>query len=293
MQVLMSGLAMGSMWGLVALGLVITWTSTRTLNFAQGEFVSFGALISASFLAASHYSVVVSWVILAPVLLIVGAGAGALMYIFVIDKIDGEEAGRWIVATVAISVLLVTLGQHLWGPHPRSVPSIVGERIIRIGDSGFMLHQLVVATIGITSLLALDQFIRHSRTGRSLRAVAEDRFAAELCGVPTRKVGTQAYALAGAISALVGLLVGPIAYASPGMGAHLLIGGFAVAILGGITSMRGLLLAAPLFGIVDALIRNAGANGPNYASVFGLMVIVVVLAFRPAGLFGKKELTKA
>lgn len=289
----MSGLAMGALWGLIAVALVLTWTATRTLNFAQGEFVALGALISASFLGSVSLPVTASWAVLVPLLAVLGGGAGALLYVGVIDRIDSSHAGRWMVATVAISMILIALAERVWGTNPQPVPSPFGESIIHVAGSGFLTHQLFIAVVGVLLILGLDFAIRRTRLGMVLRAVAQDRLAAEYSGVRSRRVGMQTYAISGALSAVSGLLVGPLVFAAPGMGLSLLLGGFAVAIIGGLTSIRGVLLAAPLYGIIDALIRNSGPRGPSIASVFGLLVVVLILAIKPSGLLGTLRSRKA
>ena len=293
-QAIVSGFALGALYALVGLGFVLTWIATRSLNFAQGEFVAFAALggvtLALTLAALPQFA---AWIISLAVIVVLGGVAGVLVERVAIRGLaDNEQSVSWILSTVAVSIILVNVAQRLWGTAARPLESPFGSHIIRVGEASFLPAEAVVVVALLVFVVGLEVFLRRTWLGLAIRAISQDRYAGLLMGVNVTAVAASAYALASALAGVAGLLAAPIVFASATMGLNVVINGFAVAILGGLDSIRGVAIAGVLFGMVESLIRFSDTLGPRYASVFGLGLIVLVLVVRPSGLLGTARLRK-
>jgi branched-chain amino acid transport system permease protein len=287
LQVVVGGVALGSIYALVALGFSITWTTTQTLNFAQGELVMLGALLGVSFHVTWGWPLALA----APAVVVVVAAFGVVLQrLAVAPFAKGEAAIGWILATVATSIGLRNLAELVWGREALPLPSPFGSGLLEIGPVRVQPQQLAIVVTLLVVVAALSAFLGRSIWGRALAAVAQNRAAAALAGIPPARVAALAYAISAALAALAGLLIAPVTFASASMGLDLVIKSFAVAVLAGLVSLRGAVLAGLAFGAVEALV--ARYLGPQYRDVLGLVLIVAVLALRPTGIFGRREVVK-
>lgn len=287
LQVIASGTALGAIYALVALGFSITWITTQSLNFAQGELVMVGALVGLTLNVTWGWPLILA----APATIVVVAALSMLVYRFAVAPFTrGEAAIGWILATVAVSIGLRNAAELIWGREALAWPSPLGEDLLDLGPVRLQPQQILIVISLLVCVGVLSLFLTRSVWGKALSAVAQNRAAAALAGISPAGVAALAFAISGALAGIAGMLLAPVTFASPHMGVALVIKSFAVAVLAGLASLRGAVPAGIAFGIAEALV--ARYLGSEYRDIFGLLLLVVVLAARPTGLFGARTLVK-
>ena len=303
LQAVVTGLAVGSVYGLVGLGFTLVHRLTRVLSFAHGDLV-LGSLFISVLAVVGTTPVVTTLPVGRAVLQVaiaLGAGAvlSALLYAVAVRPFTsrpGESeralaAGGWVAGTLAVGLLLrESLGlvferEAYAVADPLRLGRLDADGLVALPGGGTMQVRLLgVLAIGVGAGIAVERFVVRSRTGRALRAVADDPSTASLMGVPAERLVLLAFVLAGALAGLAGILVGPGGRASVASGVVLGLKGTAAAMLGRLGSVRGALVGGLVLGVVESLAVASEALGPAYADVLALAVLVVVLAWRPEGL---------
>ncbi|CAM3594369.1 branched-chain amino acid ABC transporter permease [Bordetella sputigena] len=285
---LITGLSLGSMYGVVALGFTMTYAVSGTVNFAQGSSVMLGAVLCFAFSQSAGLPMWLA-VLLA---LAVCAAYGMAVETLAVRPFASRGSNAWLMSTVALGIVLDNLVMHTFGKEPRSLPSPLVGRQIELGGVGlgvYALH-LVIPAIGLAMAAALHLVSRRTRWGKAVLAVAQNRDAARLMGIPIRRTIIASYALSTCFAGIAGILIAPLFNVSAEMGTLFGIKAFAVAILGGIGSAWGVMVAGLLFGIAEALIVTYIGSGYTQIITFGL--VIVLLAMRPDGLLGQAGVRK-
>ncbi len=299
LQALLSGLALGGVYALVALGFSITQTTTRTLNFGQGEFLMGGALLAVSALALlsgkggsalASMDVTIGRYALA-ILVVLGflAALGVLMFMTAVRPFVNKGGMSWIMSTIGFGILLQNTALMVWGPGTLVLPSPLGESVIRIGGAGIRAQELLVIAVSGLVVLVLDHVLRRTRIGKAVRAVAANPDAAALMGIDVRAFVVGAFVLSSALAGLAGVLVAPITTASAFMGLGIALKAFSAAILGGLTSPRGCIAGGFILGCLEA---GVGLWRDEWREISMFVLIILVLVLRPSGLFGRVEFEK-
>ena len=297
LQALISGLAVGGAYALVALGFSITFTTTKTLNFSHGEFVSAGAFIGmiALFLLLGKPLASTSFGDAAP-----GAGAqlfallaalgvmgalGWLLYVLGVRPFAGRPGMAWVMSTLGFGVILSCVGLAIWGPKPVVVPGPLGDEVLRFGNVGVRPQELLMLGVAVVIMIGFDRVMNRTMVGKAMRAVAANGNVATLMGINTNAVMIGAFVVSSALAGLSGFLLAPIAQASLFMGLAVGLKGFSGAMIGGLSNPRGCVIGGFLLGVLESMVNLWHAQWREVA-VFAL--VILVLAFRPTGLFGKK-----
>jgi branched-chain amino acid transport system permease protein len=299
LQALLSGLALGGVYALVALGFSITQTTTKTLNFGQGEFLMAGALVAVSALALvsgkggaplASVDVTIGRYALA-ILVVLGflAALGVLMFLAAVRPFVNKGGMSWIMSTIGFGILLQNTALMVWGPGTLVLPSPLGESVIRIGGAGIRAQELLVIAVSGAVVLVLDHVLRRTRIGKAVRAVAANPDAAALMGIDVRAFVVGAFVLSSALAGLAGVLVAPITTASAFMGLGIALKAFSAAILGGLTSPRGCIAGGFILGCLEA---GVGLWRDEWREISMFVLIIGVLVLRPSGLFGRAEFEK-
>ncbi|RUP19819.1 branched-chain amino acid ABC transporter permease [Methylobacterium sp.] len=285
-SILVSGLGLGSMYGLVALGFHVTYAVSGTVNFAQGSVVTLGAVL------AYALGVTLGWPMPAAIVL---ALAGCALFGLVVERAlvrpfvaRGSEA--WLLATVAGGIVLDNSVLFTFGKEPRSLPSPLATRPVEILGTGIYPLQLVIPVVGITLAFAIRTVFRRTDLGRVLLAVAQNADAARLMGIDVRRTVACAFALSAVLAGIAGLLIAPLFSVSAELGTLFGLKAFAVAILGGIGSATGVILAGLLYGLVEAGVT--ATLGSTYTQLVVFSVIILALTLRPDGLLGRAAVNK-
>jgi branched-chain amino acid transport system permease protein len=279
-QLVFSGLALGSMYALVALGYNITYATSRTVNFAQGQSVMVGAVVAYALHVGAGWPFVPS--VLATLLAL--AALGVLVERVAVRPFLASASIAWLLATIALGVIAENVAMLAFGKDARAFPSSLAQRAITVLGAGVYPHELLVPVVGVALMVLVELAFRRTLAGRALRAVAFDHDAARLMGIDVGRAISAAYALSSVLAGVAGILLAPLLNVSATMGTTLGLKGFAVAIIGGIESARGIVVAGVLYGIFEAMV--AGYLGTGVREILGFGLVVLVLLARPWGLFG-------
>jgi branched-chain amino acid transport system permease protein len=284
-QLLVSGIAVGMIYGVIAFGYQLTFATSRTLNFGQGEALMIGALVGLTVASYVGY-----WAML-PVVLLFGMAQGAAVeWLGVRQAMRMKSESGWIMATIAIGIILKNLAENVWGRDDLKFPSPLPEAPINIAGVRILPMEIVIVFGALALMLAVELFNRRSVYGKAVVATANDRDAAGLMGINTGQVITFSYALSSLTAAFAGVLVAPVTLTGATMGAVLGLKAFAVAIIGGLSSGLGVIVGGLILGITETLTGFYLSTG--YKDVPGLVLLLLVLSFKPSGLFGKRTIKK-
>jgi branched-chain amino acid transport system permease protein len=281
MQFLMSGVTVGAVYALVALGFTIIYNASDVVNFAQGEFVMLGGMLTVMGYASGLPLPVAALVAIA-----ITAAAGVALNKLAIEPARGAPVVSLIIITIGASIFIRGVSQIVFGKQLHRFPSFSGDAPIPVLGATILPQGLWVIAGGLAVFFGLWLFFTRTLTGRAVLATANNRMAAQLVGINTRYVMSLSFALSAAIGALAGVLVTPITLVSYDIGISLALKGFAAAMLGGMGNPKGALAGGLLLGLMEAL--TAGYISSQYKDAAAFVVILGVLFFMPQGLFGTK-----
>ena len=282
LQFSFSGITVGAVYAMVALGFTIIYNASDVINFAQGEFVMLGGMCTV-FLAAAGIPLPLA----ALLAVIITAGVGAALHKLAIEQARGASVVALIIITIGASVFLRGLAQVFFDKQLHRLPAFSGEQPIMIGGAALLPQSLWVLGGAGLIVVALHRFFRHSLFGKAILAAAQNRLAARLVGININLVMVSSFALSAAIGALAGILVTPITLTSYDVGTALALKGFAAAMLGGMGSPVGAVVGGLLVGIAEAM--GAGYISSDYKDAIAFLIILAVLFFMPQGLFGARD----
>ena len=296
-QALISGLAVGGAYALVALGFSITFTTTKTLNFSHGEFVSAGAFIGLSVLflafgmpvASTSFGQIIpgagaQLLALVATLIVMGL-LGWLLYAIGVRPFAGRSGMAWVMSTLGFGVILQSIGLAIWGPKPVVVPAPLGDAVLRAFGIGVRPQELLSLAVAIAVMIGLSWVMNRTIAGKAMRAVAANADVASLMGINTNAVMIAAFVVSSALAGLSGFLLAPIAQASLFMGLSVGLKGFSGAMIGGLSNPRGCVIGGFALGVVESLVNLWDAQ---WREVAVFLLVILVLAFRPTGLFGSR-----
>lgn len=288
LSALASGLGLGSMYGLMALGFYVTYAVSGTVNFAQGSSMMLGAVLTYAFAQVLHWPLALA----IAAALALCALYGLLVEFAAVRPFARRGSDAWLMATVALGIVLDNLVMFSFGKEPRSLPSPLATSAIDVLGSGVRLYplQLLIPVVGLALAAALHLVSRRTRWGTAMLAVVQNPAAARLMGIPIRRAVAVAFALSALFAGIAGVLIAPLFNVHSDMGTLFGLKAFAVAILGGITSAWGVMVAGLLFGLAEALVTSTLGSGYTQIITFGL--VIAALAVRPNGLFGRAQVQK-
>ena len=285
LQLAVSGIALGMIYAVIAFGYQLTFATSRTLNFGQGEALMLGALTGLT--VAGH----VGYWLMIPVVMLFGALQG-----FVVERLGVSPAIKsksefgWIMSTIALGIIFTNTAEIIWGKDDLKFPSPLPEAPMTILGMHVLPMEILVVVGALAMMLAVELFNRRSIYGKAVVATSNDRDAAGLMGINTGVVITFSYALSSMTAALGGVLVAPLTLTGASMGAVLGLKAFAVAIIGGLNSGLGVIVGGLILGVAETTTGYYLSTG--YKDVPGLVLLLVVLAIKPSGLFGKLAIKK-
>jgi len=282
LQFLFSGITVGAIYALVALGFSIIYNASTVINFAQGEFVMIGGLTTAV-LSAAGMSIPAAAAI---------AVLAAVAIAIALEKLAVEQAGSasvitLIIITIGASIFLRGLAQLIFDRNYHTLRAFSGDAPIHIAGATIVPQTLWVLGTTILIVIALWWFFSRTLLGKAILATSHNRLAAQLVGINTRSVLLLSFGLSAALGAIGGILIAPISLTSYDVGVMLGLKGFSASILGGLGSGPGAIVGGLLLGIVEAL--GAGYVSSAYKDALAFVVILLVLLLMPQGLFGRRS----
>jgi branched-chain amino acid transport system permease protein len=283
---LITGLGLGSMYGLLALGFHVTYAVSATVNFAQGSSMMLGAVFAYVFAVRLGFPLFVS----AFIALSLCAAYGVLVERLAVRPFVRRGSNAWLMATVALGIVADNTVLFTFGKEPRGFQMSWAQGGLEVAGTHVSYLQILIPVIGLLFAFLLSFFSNKTRQGKAMLAVVQNPDAARLMGINVPVAILAAYALSTAFAGAAGILIAPLFNVNADMGTVFGLKAFAVAILGGITSAWGVMLAGLLFGLVEALIT--ALLGSTYTQILSFALVIVALAAMPNGLFGRAEVKK-
>ena len=284
-QFLLTGLTVGAIYALVALGFAIIYNASHVINFAQGEFVMIGGMATAAFVESGLP------LPLAALLAVGGATlVGLALEKLAVEPARGAPVVTLIIITIGASILLRGLASLVWDKKIHAVPAFSGEAPIRLAGATLLPQTLWVLGTTVATVALLWWFFNRTLTGKAILAVSHNRLAAQLMGISVRRVLLVSFGLSAALGALAGVLIAPISFTTWDVGVMLGLKGFAAAILGGMGSGPGAIVGGLALGLIESL--GAGYVSSAYKDVFAFVIILAALIFLPDGLAGRRRATE-
>jgi branched-chain amino acid transport system permease protein len=284
-QFFFSGLTVGAVYALVALGFTLIYNASDVINFAQGEFVMLGGMTTV-FLALAGVPLPLA----ALLAVVLSVCVGFALYRFAIEPARGASAVVLIMITIGASIFLRGVAQISFDKGFHSLPAVFGNTPIRVGGAALLPQSLVVLSGAVVIVTLLWWFIDRTLLGKAVLATAVNRLAARLVGIDTRKIVGFSFAVSAAIGAVAGILVTPITLTSYEIGTLLALKGFAAASLGGIGNALGAVVGGLVLGLLEAF--GAGYLSSKYKDAIAFVVLVAVLFLMPQGLFGRAKVER-
>lgn len=282
LQFLSSGVTVGAVYALVALGFTIIYNASDVVNFAQGEFVMLGGMITVfAYGAGAPLPLAALMAILAT------AALGVAMNKLTIEPARGAPVVSLVIITIGVSIFIRGAAQLIFDKQIHSFPAFSGDDPIRLLGATILPQSLWVIGGAFAVFIGLWLFFTRTLLGRAVLATSNNRLAAQLVGINTTFVMTLSFAMSAGIGALAGVLVTPITMTSYDVGLALALKGFAAAMLGGMGNPKGALVGGLMLGLLEGL--TAGYLSSQYKDAAAFVVILAVLFFMPQGLFGRKS----
>ena len=285
-QVLVSGSSVGSIYALIALGLVLLYRTTNILNFAHGDigvlatFMAFVMLNSVGL----HYGLAFVLTLLASLVI------GAAIYLLFVKPAKNQNPLGLLILTLGLALVLNSVNALVFGTDNKVMPPLVEERLLRLGGANISQLSLFTAAVGFVFMGALWGLLQFTKLGLAMRAVAQREDVAKALGIPVRRAMIATWGASAALAAAAGLLFAPLTLLQPAMMFDPLSKGFVAAVIGGMTSLPGAVLGGYILGLTELLVGTYISL--EFKASFAFLVVLLVLLFRPHGLLGRAEVRR-
>jgi branched-chain amino acid transport system permease protein len=282
-QLMVSGLATGSIYALIALGFTLLWQTSQTINFAQGEFVMLPAFfvlatmnLSAPFWLATLIGIALSVLVL-----------GALFKFIIVDPMLKHGVLPLVISSIALSLFLKEGVKDFYSAQAQPFPALVPPEDVPVFGAAVSSQSLVVLAVTIVTVVTLQLLLDKTRLGRCMQATAQNPTLAGILGIPVRRMVLYTFLLNAVLVAIASILISPIYLAKFTNGETLGLAAFIAAIIGGFNQVRGAILGGVILGVLDNL--SAAYISSQYRGAFPLIILIAVILLRPQGLLGRAE----
>ena len=284
-QLAVSGALMGLVYSLIAYGFQLTFATSKSLNFGQGELVMVSAFFSLTLMDWG-----ISYWLMIPLGLLFGAALGLFVERTGVRLALEQRSEGWILLTIIIGLFLFSAAENIWGRDDRPFPTPISSEPIHILGVDITAVEISIA-VGVFAVMGLvELFKRRTLLGKAFEAVSADRDAAELMGISAKNTIMLSYGLSGSVAALAGILVSPITTVGPTMASALILKAFSVAVVAGLDSGFGIVIVGLFLGALESLASFYLGSGWREAP--GLILLILALAVHPTGVFGKATVRK-
>lgn len=285
-QVLFSGLALGSIYALVALGFVLIIRATNVVNFAQGDFAMLGGFAMVAFLATG-----LPYFIAIPCALVAMGVFGLIFNLGVYYPLRHRSYLPVIISTLGASIFMQNIVLYFFGPQPRPMEKVFKTPGIEIG--GVFMDTQYLTILGVTAIAVAFQYFLFERTlfGKKLQATSQDKDMARLVGIPVAAMIAFTFIYSAVLGGVAGILVSPVLFVSIGMGSIIALKAFSATVIGGFGDVTGSIVGGLLLGVVESF--GAHYISVPYKDAFAFLLLFIFLLVRPQGIFGEKISEKA
>jgi branched-chain amino acid transport system permease protein len=280
---LVSGISIGSIYSLLALGFTMIFASTKRINFAHGDMMALGGLLGLVYLRLFPQAPLLGYILGAVSIGVVSAGIERAL----LRPLQDMQPLKFVIATIGLSIVLKIVMKQIWGSDALAYPQLISPDPIEVFGIRVTLQNLVIFLGALVLMGLLQAFFLFSRPGRSLRALAMDRYAACLMGVDVGRSISLTYFLSGLLAGIAGMFIGPVFFVSSNMGTTLGLKSFVAAVIGGLGNIPGTIAGGLLLGVAENL--ASGFISSAYKNAISLLFLVLVLLFRPQGLLSGFE----
>jgi branched-chain amino acid transport system permease protein len=281
-QLLVSGVMLGGIYAIMSIGLTLIFGVLKIVNFAHGEFLMLAMYVAWAIASLAGVNAYAAMIVVIPVLF----GFGMLVYLLIIRSAVDKPHLIVVFATMGLSIVMQNLALVLMTADLRDVPPLFGGAPIRIGPLYLRVELVLGFLISVVVTLALMAFMKRSYLGKAIRATVQDRDAAMLMGINVPRLFLLTFAGGSALVGLAGCIMLPLYSTFPTVGLNFVLIAYVVVVLGGMGSMGGALLGGMCIGIVQSL--SGYYIAPAYGQLFYFLVFLLVMIFRPDGLFGQR-----
>jgi branched-chain amino acid transport system permease protein len=282
-QYILSGLSNGAIYALIGFGFAIIYNSTGIINFAQGEFVMLGGMLTIFFLTVLRLPLVPA-IILA---IIISTIAGICFERLAIRPLKDAKPLSLIIITIGASIFIRGAAMLIWGKDTHALPAFSGDDPLYIAGATILPQHLWIFGVTILIIIASRIFFNYSVVGKAMRACSYNPRAAGLVGINVKNMVMLSFALSSAIGSMAGIIIAPLTMVSYDVGVMLGLKGFCAVIIGGMSSGMGTVMGGLLLGLLESL--GAGFISASYKDAIAFIILLLILFIRPEGLFGKKE----
>lgn len=286
LQYVVTGITVGSLYAMVAIGFNIIYNVTEVINLAQGEFVMLGGLV----MVFVHVTLGVPLVLAFCLTVVLVTAVGILLDRLAIRPIRKPSVLTLIIATIGASIVIKGAAMLIWGKDPFDLPAFSGRTPILFGGASIQPQYLWIIGFLIVVAIGLTFFFNKTIVGKAMNACADNPNAARLVGINVQHMVLLSFALSAAIGAVAGITMTPIALMEYDRGAMLAVKGFGAAILGGLGSFGGAICGGLILGLIESL--GAGLLSSGYKDAYALIVLLAVLFLKPSGIMGNLEVSK-
>jgi len=286
LQFLFSGLTVGSIYGMVALGFTIIYNATAIINLAQGEFVMLGGLIMFSLTVGAKLPLYVGF----PLTILIVMAIGVLFERFAIHPLRNASLLTLIIITLAASTLFQGIAMFIWGKDPYTLPPFTSGGPVIISGAMIVPQTFWVLGTAMTIVILLGLFFEKTIVGKAMSACSFNPMAASLMGINVRKMVLLSFVLSAALGAVAGIMITPISLMEYHRGPVLAVKGFCAAVLGGLGIGYGAVIGGFIIGILESFTTALIYSG--FKDAVALFILLFILCFKPSGIFGSEEVGK-
>jgi branched-chain amino acid transport system permease protein len=282
-QLVVSGLATGAIYALIAVGFTLLWQTSQTINFAQGEFV----MLPAFFMLAAMNAGAPFWLAALIGIALSVAILGLLFKVIIVDPMLKYGVLPLVISTIALSLFLKEAAKDFYSSQAQPFPTLVPATDIHVFGAVVSTQSLAVLAVAIVAVVALHLLLHKTRLGRSMQATAQNPTLARILGIPVQRMVLYTFLINGALVAIASILITPIYLAKFTNGEVLGMAAFLAAIIGGFNQVRGAIVGGVILGVLDNL--SAAYISSQYRGAFPLLILVAIILWRPQGLLGRVE----
>lgn len=280
-ELVVTGLAMGCIYALLALGFVLILNASGAINFAQGELVMLGGFV----VVWLTVDAALPWYAVLPLAAGAMALVGVVLERFAFRPLKGKPFVTVFISTIGFGIVLRNVALLVWGPSPRSLPALIRPDVVRLGGAVLSTQHLFIVGVTLGLLLGLQAFFTRTRTGVWMRAAAQDEETARLLGVRTGRTMVLTFVLSSLLAGLAGFLLAPVFFVYPDLGHLVILKLFSAVVIGGFGSVPGAILGGLFLGLIEVL--AAAYVSSLYKDVLVFAVLLAFLFVRPEGILGE------
>jgi branched-chain amino acid transport system permease protein len=281
-QLLIIGIASGSIYTLLGLAMTIVVSAVGVINFATGNMMMIGAFVSYTFIEMLGWPFYIAY----PATLVVMALFGVVFERIAYYPLRKTSVLIIMIATMALGIVLQNVAQFIWGAIPLSIHGPFGNNVVRIGNVTILAQHILIIVVTVVLLIGQHFVFEKTNLGRQLRALAQDKVAAALMGIRVNMVTTFSWMYTSMLTGIAGILFAPAWFLNPSMGARTLYMAFSSIVIGGWGSVPGAIMGGMLIGIMEVFVSFFITT--KYRDVFTFVILIIFLLFRPEGIFGEK-----